>query len=280
MYKKKEPTALEGMGDGIKAIGTGIVAGATGLFVQPAMGAKEDGVKGMVVGVGQGVMGAVVLPVAGLLGGIRRMGTGIKNGIVGPSESSTEEAPADGQTEFDQKLEKRYLADREALLTQLAPLKAIMNAPGLDEAAPVDIHLYMALSLPPTATPRDITFAYVKASAARIDGDGHNSLPSMNISRVGGLLCDPIWSLTCVGGWHLGWHPLVPVSGLCLVLPATCQPPLNRGAYPAPRHPLSHLAPPPPPASCRASTTPTTRTGRTPRRTCRAFRTCLARSRC
>lgn len=52
---------------GIKGLGFGLLGGATGIFKQAYEGAANEGVQGLMSGIGKGIVGAVTKPVVGLL---------------------------------------------------------------------------------------------------------------------------------------------------------------------------------------------------------------------
>jgi hypothetical protein len=52
---------------GVRALGMGLVHGLSGIFVDPYKGAKKEGVKGFLKGVGKGLIGVVAKPAAGAL---------------------------------------------------------------------------------------------------------------------------------------------------------------------------------------------------------------------
>lgn len=52
---------------GIKGLGFGILGGATGIFKQAYEGATNEGMQGLMSGIGKGIVGAVTKPVVGLL---------------------------------------------------------------------------------------------------------------------------------------------------------------------------------------------------------------------
>lgn len=52
---------------GIKGFGFGLLGGATGIFKQAYEGATNEGIQGLVSGIGKGIVGAVTKPMVGLL---------------------------------------------------------------------------------------------------------------------------------------------------------------------------------------------------------------------
>lgn len=51
----------------IEGFGFGLLGGATGIFKQAYEGAANEGIQGLVSGIGKGIVGAVTKPVVGLL---------------------------------------------------------------------------------------------------------------------------------------------------------------------------------------------------------------------
>ncbi|KAK2942963.1 putative Vacuolar protein sorting-associated protein 13C [Blattamonas nauphoetae] len=64
---KKPKHAVSGLVQGVAALGSGVIHGITGIFLQPIRGARRGGMKGALKGVGKGVAGLFVRPTAGLL---------------------------------------------------------------------------------------------------------------------------------------------------------------------------------------------------------------------
>ena len=62
LFSTRRPKDVSaGMASGAKTIMKGVVAGAIGLVAAPVMGAREEGVKGFVKGMGMGVAGATAV---------------------------------------------------------------------------------------------------------------------------------------------------------------------------------------------------------------------------
>jgi len=68
----------EGIVCGVKDLGKGFVAGVAGVVVDPILGAKKEGGRGMVKGVAQGVVGVAVKPTVGMLDTVNKTSQGIK----------------------------------------------------------------------------------------------------------------------------------------------------------------------------------------------------------
>jgi hypothetical protein len=77
MLQKKSENALEGVYDGVLGGGKEILGGVTGIFTKPFQGAKKDGAKGFVKGVGKGVLGLVASPFTAVL----RAGHSVTQGV-------------------------------------------------------------------------------------------------------------------------------------------------------------------------------------------------------
>ena len=71
--------ALAGLGSGLKFITGGIVAGTAALVSAPVIGGKEEGVTGVLKGIGKGIGGFVGLTVGGAAVGVAQIGRGIAN---------------------------------------------------------------------------------------------------------------------------------------------------------------------------------------------------------
>ena len=57
----------DGLVEGSDALAHGLLRGVTGVFLKPVEGAKKDGIKGFVKGVGKGVIGLATQPVTGVI---------------------------------------------------------------------------------------------------------------------------------------------------------------------------------------------------------------------
>lgn len=77
MPHKRSENAAEGVYDGVVGGGKEIIGGVTGVFTKPFEGAKRDGAKGFVKGVGKGVLGLVASPFTAVL----RAGHSVTQGI-------------------------------------------------------------------------------------------------------------------------------------------------------------------------------------------------------
>ena len=75
--QKKSENALEGVYDGVLGGGKELVGGVTGVFTKPFEGAKREGAKGFLKGVGKGVLGLVASPLTAVL----RTGHSVTQGI-------------------------------------------------------------------------------------------------------------------------------------------------------------------------------------------------------
>ena len=68
-HKTKNPKNIaSGLGYGGIALAKGIFSGVTGIVTEPYKGAKKDGLKGSVKGLGRGLIGVVAKPTAGVVG--------------------------------------------------------------------------------------------------------------------------------------------------------------------------------------------------------------------
>ena len=76
---------IEGVGYGLKSTFTGIASGITGVVTNPIMGAKRDGMRGLIKGTYKGFSGLVVKPISGALDFFSKTSEGIKN-TAGPKE--------------------------------------------------------------------------------------------------------------------------------------------------------------------------------------------------
>jgi len=80
LFSTRRPKdAAAGASSGAKTIVKGVLAGGVGLVVAPVMGARENGVKGFMQGLGMGVAGAIALPVAGTIVGCVQLTRGVLN---------------------------------------------------------------------------------------------------------------------------------------------------------------------------------------------------------
>jgi hypothetical protein len=77
--QKRADNVLEGVGQGLLALGGGVVSGVSGIVTQPIKGAQQGGAEGFFVGLGRGLMGVVVKPAVGVLDLASRTTEGIKN---------------------------------------------------------------------------------------------------------------------------------------------------------------------------------------------------------
>lgn len=64
---------------GAKSLGSGVLEGVGGLFLQPVLGAESEGVEGFFKGVGKGITGLAVKPVTGVLDMFSRTFDGISS---------------------------------------------------------------------------------------------------------------------------------------------------------------------------------------------------------
>ncbi|XP_062579526.1 intermembrane lipid transfer protein VPS13D-like isoform X2 [Saccostrea cucullata] len=74
---------------GVKGFGNGLFGAVTSIFTQPYDGFKEDGIEGLVTGIGKGVIGTVTKPVVGVLD----LASGAANAIRDTSSSSSRISP-------------------------------------------------------------------------------------------------------------------------------------------------------------------------------------------
>ena len=65
--RNKAENAIEGVYDGVIGGGKEIIGGVTGIFTKPFQGAKKEGAKGFLKGVGKGVLGLVSSPLTAVL---------------------------------------------------------------------------------------------------------------------------------------------------------------------------------------------------------------------
>ncbi|KAI8968041.1 hypothetical protein BDF20DRAFT_917267 [Mycotypha africana] len=78
MIRNKPTHALYGVTQGVGYFGTSIVSGFTGLVKRPIEGAEEDGVVGLISGIGKGVVGVFTKPMVGLLDMASNITAGIR----------------------------------------------------------------------------------------------------------------------------------------------------------------------------------------------------------
>jgi vacuolar protein sorting-associated protein 13A/C len=81
---RQKPTgAIDGLGKGLKGLGTSIWGGVTGIVMKPVQGAKRDGVGGFAKGVGLGLAGALVKPASGVVDLVAKTNEGIESAVDG-----------------------------------------------------------------------------------------------------------------------------------------------------------------------------------------------------
>jgi hypothetical protein len=68
-----------GLSSAVKCMGAGFVAGGVALFAAPAVGYKENGIKGFAGGLLQGVVGGAALAAAGVVAGSAQVVRGVVN---------------------------------------------------------------------------------------------------------------------------------------------------------------------------------------------------------
>ena len=76
---RRPKDAAAGAASGAKVMVKGVLAGGAALVKAPVEGARENGVKGFVQGLGMGVAGAIALPVAGTIVGCVQLTRGVLN---------------------------------------------------------------------------------------------------------------------------------------------------------------------------------------------------------
>ena len=78
-HKVKTGGAGTGAIEGVKALGSGLAGGITGVFLQPIKGAKDGGVGGFLKGIGKGAVGLIAKPVSGALEAVSNVTEGVAN---------------------------------------------------------------------------------------------------------------------------------------------------------------------------------------------------------
>ncbi len=68
-----------GFASAVKCVGAGFVAGGVALFAAPAVGYRENGLKGLAGGIVQGVLGGAAMAAAGVVAGSAQVVRGIAN---------------------------------------------------------------------------------------------------------------------------------------------------------------------------------------------------------
>ena len=76
---RKPRNVATGALSGLKSVIKGTAMGAASLVAAPVMGARENGTRGFLQGLGTGIMSAVCLPVAGLVVGSVQVARGLMN---------------------------------------------------------------------------------------------------------------------------------------------------------------------------------------------------------
>lgn len=74
-------SATQGLVTGARSFGHGIASGVKGLILDPARGAKNDGMSGFFRGVGSGLAGSILKPVAGALDLVGEPAAGIRSSV-------------------------------------------------------------------------------------------------------------------------------------------------------------------------------------------------------
>jgi vacuolar protein sorting-associated protein 13A/C len=74
---KRSENVAEGVYDGVVGGGKEIIGGVTGIFTKPFQGARQEGAKGFIKGVGKGVLGLVASPFTAVL----RAGHSVTQGV-------------------------------------------------------------------------------------------------------------------------------------------------------------------------------------------------------
>jgi len=77
--QKKANTIGEGLGSGVRNLGTGLFEGVTGVVTQPIKGGRKEGGLGVVKGVGKGIAGVVTKPALGVVDVVTKTTEGIAN---------------------------------------------------------------------------------------------------------------------------------------------------------------------------------------------------------
>eukprot|EP01125_Pyxidicula_operculata_P016265 TRINITY_DN5575_c0_g1_i1.p1 TRINITY_DN5575_c0_g1~~TRINITY_DN5575_c0_g1_i1.p1 ORF type:complete len:308 (-),score=50.23 TRINITY_DN5575_c0_g1_i1:453-1355(-) len=95
---------VSGLLRGFVALGAEVTKGVTGVVIEPIKGASEDGVSGLVTGIGKGITGLVARPVLGVLDlgtktveGIVNTPVGIKQAVLRASSSKNKTSPANSK---------------------------------------------------------------------------------------------------------------------------------------------------------------------------------------
>ena len=79
MEQERPSHFAQGLLQGGKHLGRGVVLGVTGIFTQPVKGFSKHGARGALKGVGKGLVGVVVKPVAGVVDMVAFTTEGIRN---------------------------------------------------------------------------------------------------------------------------------------------------------------------------------------------------------
>jgi len=80
LMDQERPSHLaQGLFQGGKYLGRGVLQGVTGILMQPVKGFSKGGARGAIKGVGKGLVGLVVKPVAGLVDMVAYTSEGIRN---------------------------------------------------------------------------------------------------------------------------------------------------------------------------------------------------------
>eukprot|EP00759_Apiculatamorpha_spiralis_P022105 PhF_6_TR26428/c2_g1_i1/m.38248 len=157
-------TIFGGVWSGMKNVAIGLGGAAVAVLSGPVVGAKEDGLKGALVGTVQGVANGTVLAVCGCVTGTTQVIKGIRNTpeacaqMVRNTMVWDEEVGKWTTYDIPAELEKYANAPTEQEILQ----KARVNKIRKETQAPSDTSMYETLGVANTATASEIKTAYMK----------------------------------------------------------------------------------------------------------------------
>jgi vacuolar protein sorting-associated protein 13A/C len=92
-FRQRPRNAIEGIGYGLKDLGTGIIKGLYGIVEQPVKGGMAEGAKGVFKGIGRGFVGVVIKPTVGGIDFVQRTMEGVKNTTTLDEKVATRKRP-------------------------------------------------------------------------------------------------------------------------------------------------------------------------------------------
>jgi len=192
---------FDGLGQGLKAVGGGVVAGLASAVAAPVVGASENGFRGFAGGLATGVVGAVVCTVGGAVMGATQVARGIANTPEAFMQDKNRVWDAqkgcwvDDTVDLRSEMEEVFAEDSSDDSADEGRSHPATSSASQPSKVVVDRDFYDQIGVEPSASASEIKKAYYKA-ALKVHPDKNQGDPAahqkfQDLAKAYQVLSDP-----------------------------------------------------------------------------------------